>query len=319
MRKTPFQASRSTQAPFSTPASTSIARFQRPTTQKDEIDSSYDDDDPESPDLSRGRVRAQLDDIVGAENEELALASPLLQRTKRFQPPTKKCKLSQAESKDVEPITISSSPEYDNLDHYEAHNGTQNPRSDMRSDMEDNDLDDLPQVTDTEMSSKPARFKPANADLIESFPLSRTVFRTNLEEGQSASTATGPVLPDVFSPSRRKGKRDFLSGGSAELVRKWVLDIAAHDSITTLPEDIITISSTQLDDSGRFAVVRDDTGSQWLLPEQQQKAGLGGKTDWHYLRRGSQILLKGKATKWTLGSYEPALNNVTVAGYWELL
>ncbi|KAI1612403.1 hypothetical protein EDD36DRAFT_418574 [Exophiala viscosa] len=317
VRKTPFQTSRTTQAPFSTPSSTTVARFQRGITQKDEIDSSYDDDDEtESPDLSRRRVKATIDDIVGAETEDVALASPLLQRTKRFQPPTKKRKVSQVEPKHGEPITISSSPEYDNPDDYEAHDGTQHAGSDI----EDTNLDDLLQVTDTEMSSKPARFKPPNADLIESIPLSRTVFRTNLEEGQSVSTATAPVLPDVFSPSRRKGKRDFLPGGSAELVREWVLDIAAQDSIThNLPEDIITITSTRIDDSGRFAVVRDDTGSQWLLPEQQQKAGLGGKMDWRHLRRDSQILLKGQATKWALESHEPALDNVIVAGYWELL
>ncbi|KAK4939577.1 hypothetical protein LTR10_020183 [Elasticomyces elasticus] len=302
-------------APFSTPSSTSVARFQRPVTQKDEIDSSYDDE-TELPDPSPSRVENEADDVAQAEDEDLAVASPLLQRTKRFRPATKKRKVSQAESKNVGPITISSSPEYNSLDDHEAHDDIQASQSDL----EDNNLDDLLHLTDTGKPSKPARFKPVNADLIGSIPLSRTVFRTNLEEGPSVSTATVPVLPDVFSPSRRKGRRDFLPGGSAEQVRKWVLDIAAQDSITqTLPDDIITISETQLDDSGRFAVVRDDTGSHWLLPEQQQKSGLGGKMDWHCLRRSSQILVKGQATKWALESHEPAFENVTVAGYWELL
>lgn len=210
-------------------------------TQKDEIDVSFDDE-TELPVLPRSRVATGTDDVAEAEDDELGVASPLLQRTKRFRPATKKRKVSQVASKNVESITISSSPGYDDFGDPEDHDLHDEVSSlASRSDMEEDDLGELPQFADTEKSSKPALFKAVKQSPSEPVSLSRTIFKANLNEGPSASAGMGPVLPDIFSPSRRKGKRDFVPGGSAELVRQWILSVAAHGPDTqTLLEDIVS-------------------------------------------------------------------------------
>jgi len=52
--------------------------------------------------------------------------------------------------------------------------------------------------------------------------------------GATTSALRGPhpsldfTLPDAFSPSRRRGQREYIHGGHAETVRGWVLDVAAR-------------------------------------------------------------------------------------------
>lgn len=52
--------------------------------------------------------------------------------------------------------------------------------------------------------------------------------------GATTSALRGPhpsldfTLPDAFSPSRRRGQRAYIHGGHAEIVRSWVLDVAAR-------------------------------------------------------------------------------------------
>ncbi len=220
-----------------------------------------------------------------------------------------------AQPKQQEPITISSSPEYEDPADVDLRSDPSSPDSHSHTNYgSDDDL----KFADPVQSSKTPRFKPSASGMVESTPLSRTVFKIPTSDDQTASVGSGPVLPEVFSPSRRKGKGNFLSGGSAELVRSWVFNIAAQESqATALPEQILNVSRVSSDSSGRFLVVVDDTGSHWLLPEQQQKTAFGAGSGLSGLHSGSQLQLKGEATKWTVDADAPILKDVVVAAYWE--
>jgi hypothetical protein len=216
--------------------------------------------------------------------------------------------------KQQEPITISSSPEYEDPEDIEVQIDPSSPNSHAHVDY---GSDDDPKSPEPCQSSKAVRFKPSGSGMLDSTPLSRTVFKPSIADGQPASVGNGPVLPEVFSPSRRKGKGNFISGGSAELVRSWVFNVAAQESqATTLPEQIINVSRVSSDSSGRFLVVIDDTGLRWLLPE-QQKPTFGSRFGLSSIQPGSQLLLRGEATKWTVHADSPILENLVVAAYWE--
>ena len=227
----------------------------------------------------------------------------------------KKRKLSHHRPKTVETITISSSPEYGDED--EDRDEALSPAS--QSDLEESINTTTPYLP-AEQSTKTARFRPAALGIGQTSLAPRTVFKVELEEGQTAQLGSKSVLPDIFSPSRRKGKREYIPGGSAELVRRWVLGVSAQDSLSAgLPEISITVSQVQIDSSGRFGIVIDETGLQWLLPDQQRKAGIGCDSDLNGLRPGSRVLLKGQATKWPLYSFTADTKSLTVAAYWELI
>lgn len=72
------------------------------------------------------------------------------------------------------------------------------------------------------------------------------------------------VLPDAFSPSRKRGAREYIHGGFAETVRGWVLDIATRASSATMMTSSGTgqgetervVQVVLREPSGRFAVVK---------------------------------------------------------------
>ncbi|EXJ89841.1 hypothetical protein A1O3_02908 [Capronia epimyces CBS 606.96] len=172
---------------------------------------------------------------------------------------------------------------------------------------------------DTKESYKMARFRATTSGLVDSTPLARTVFKFIAEDAQHASAGSGPLLPDIFSPSRRKGKRDYVAGSSADLVRSWILNISAEEKqAASIPDMTIVVQNVMKDSSGRFVVVVDEDGSQWLLPAQHQKESAGRKTTWAELGLGTRILLKGQSTRWSL-RLESASKDLSVAAYWELL
>lgn len=99
-------------------------------------------------------------------------------------------------------------------------------------------------------------------------------FQSRLLSSSTSSTSylhpkIDSVLPDAFSPSRRRGAREYIRGGFAETVRSWVLDIATRASAATA----MTLSETGQGEtervvqvvlrepSGRFAVVRTVTSN----------------------------------------------------------
>ncbi|KAK5220495.1 hypothetical protein LTR72_007117 [Exophiala xenobiotica] len=311
-RRTPFQSSRPTQAPSSTPSyGTTTPRFQKPSVGKDEIDTSFEDE-AESPTVSRGHTVAQDRDLIDVADEP-ETESPLLPRNSALRLFAKKRKLSHHPPKIVETITISSSPEYGDED--EDRDEALSPAS--QYDLEESVKTATPYLQ-TEQSVKTARFRPPVPGLARPSLAPRAVFKVGSEEDQSAQLGSKSVLPDIFSPSRRKGKREYIPGGSAELVRRWVLGVSAQDSLSTgLTETSINVSQVRIDNSGRFGIVIDETGSQWLLPDQPRKAGMGGDSDLNGLHPGSRVLLKGQATKWPLYSVSADAKNLTVAAYWE--
>ncbi|KAK5233453.1 hypothetical protein LTR47_005546 [Exophiala xenobiotica] len=310
-RRTPFQSSRPTQPPSSTPSYGTTPRFQKPSVRKDEIDTSFEDE-AESPTVSRGHTVAQDRDLIDVADEP-ETESPLLPRNSALRPFAKKRKLSHHPPKIVETITISSSPEYGDED--EDRDEALSPAS--QSDLEES-INTATPYLQTEQSVKTARFRPPVPGLAQPSLAPRAVFKVGSEEGQSAQLGSKSVLPDIFSPSRRKGKREYIPGGSAELVRRWVLGVSAQDSLSAgLPETSINVSQVQVDSSGRFGIVIDEAGSQWLLPDQPRKAGIGGDSDLNGLHPGSRVLLKGRATKWPLYSVSADAKDLTVAAYWE--
>ncbi|OAL35750.1 hypothetical protein AYO20_04900 [Fonsecaea nubica] len=266
-------------------------------------------------------------------------SSPLQHRLRDPGPATKRRKVSHPGTNvSAAPIAISSSsPEHHDLDETSFQIDADSPTS--LSDLED-DIGQprRPTAAFNDSSSRISRFRPIPTSTrgltLHSPVVSRTVFKPPGPDDPAArastgsGTGTGPVLPDIFSPSRRRGKRDYLPGGSASLVRSWVLDIATRESHVEFPaEETLQVAQVERDASGRFVLVSDDQGHRWLLPEQQhERPGSGGgggsrrsslDHSWSDVRPGSRILIKGKATRWTIDLGSQGLGDVVVAAYWE--
>ena len=241
-------------------------------------------------------------------------ASPLQHRHRAFGPVSKRRKVSHPGAGGIEPITASSPAEDNAL----------SPQLDFDSSASQSDLDDdfgqslRPPIN--EESARLARFRPIASVLTQSSPVSRTIFKAISEDNAEKPLISNSVLPDVFSPSRRRGKKDYVPGGNADLVRSWVLGITAQESQSqSRSEQTLALHDVCHDSSGRFTTVTDENGSRWLLPEQQEKAGTGGKFSCSDLHPGARIRLKGQATKWALVLDSPDLKDITVAAYWEIV
>jgi hypothetical protein len=89
--------------------------------------------------------------------------------------------------------------------------------------------------------------------------------------GQSAASS----LPDAFSPSRRRGKKDYVPGGSADTVRNWVLALAAEESKTTqiYTESFRVERMRDGHHENRCVLVEDENGRKWILVNESAKAG----------------------------------------------
>ncbi|KIW11380.1 hypothetical protein PV08_10680 [Exophiala spinifera] len=312
-RRIIFQSSRSTQLTSSHPSRPATPRFQKQPVDKDEIDTSFEDE-TESPIISGTFVNTHGEDLIDVDEDVLPVPSPLLYRNKIIAPPAKKRKTSHPGQRPVEPITVSSSPGSESDDH-----ASRAPSSEAsHSDFEDFE-DSMIQPPYGEIS-KTTRFRSEVPRHTESSAQAKNAFKVEPQKDHSAHLASGSLLPDVFSPSKRKGKREYIPGGIAEQVRRWVLGIAAQDlQSVALAETSITISQARIDDSGRFLFVTDTAGKQWLLPEQQQKAGLEHRLDMTNVRPGARLLLKGQATKWPLPPDVEEVEATTVSAYWELV
>ncbi|KAJ9646891.1 hypothetical protein H2204_000583 [Knufia peltigerae] len=315
-RKNIFQSSRSTTQPTSsTPSRGATPRFQTAPAGKDEIDTSFEDE-TESPIVSRRFGHTQRKDVIDEDEDTLPIQSPLLYRKKIVTPPAKKRKTSHPAQRPIEPITISSSPGSEIDDQGLRGQSSQASHSD------DEDFEDIMIETPHVETLKTTRFRPSVPKCIEPPTLAKNAFKVESDGGHSAHLASGSLLPDVFSPSKRKGKREYIPGGMAELVRRWVLGIAAQDSVSisaAVPEMTITVSQARVDGSGRFSLVTDTTGNRWLFPEQQQKPGLEHRLDVTNISPGARVRLKGRATKWPLRSDFEELQDTTVGAYWELI
>jgi hypothetical protein len=332
VRRNPFASSKATQ-PSSTPSFGATPRFQSSTSAiKDDILTSFDDDanspvpglvsqvptgfvdsDDEFEDLPVTKQRRLVQSEDNAKVDHLK-SSPLQHRQRQQSPDSKRRKTFHLITPQVDVIT-SSPPIGEDLE--QIHQG------DHKSDTSDSDFDEAMwrvKRTPREQGHDGPRFRSIAIDLDADFPANKAIFMAADHKITQSPSPRG-LLPDVFTPSRRVGNREFVPDGNAELVRSWVLAVSAKESRSeALKEDTITISGSKIDASGRFAIVANEDGEEWLLPEQHQArpssySDLGGVN----LRPGTRIQIKGEATQWSLNLDDPALTKVKVAACWELL
>lgn len=167
---------------------------------------------------------------------------------------------------------------------------------------DDDDDDDLPSSPPMDLSPtiKTSRFKmTAPAVLMGPAPAIRPSFK--LPASRIDSTSEGPSrasLPDAFSPSRRRGKKDYIYGGAADTVRNWVLGLAAeeHQTGQGRVHELRVAEVSENNGEGRCVLVRGEDGSRWLLANDnagtssaQRAAGL------RKVRPGASIGIRGSS------------------------
>ncbi|KAK5057502.1 hypothetical protein LTR84_011502 [Exophiala bonariae] len=344
--KNPFQSSRSTQGLPLAPPSSSTPRFQRPSGTphvKDDIDVSFEED-PYSSALPRSRSMTKAQVFGGLEDETPQDQSPLLYRTTHagrqrpeesmrkalesrlypFTPVAKKQKVFHVQNQKQEPITISSSPEYDqDEDHEEDHI----PR--LISDFPDpQHLSDDDLEEEIEAIESPNKKDVTIASRFMEIPLvpnttatvAKSAFRSISKSEDIPQIDVGQTLPDVFSPSKRNGKHDYIANGNAALVRRWVLDIAAQQSHSTQQKCEIEVAEAHLDNSRRFIVALDTDGSEWIIPAKYSQSRTSLQSGLNSIRPGSKLVLKSEATRWRVPiGPSSSEREIAVAAYWDVV
>lgn len=131
------------------------------------------------------------------------------------------------------------------------------------------------------------------------------------------------ALPDAFSPSRRRGQHEYIEHGHAEVVRSWVLDIAARSGVNDAQHStgrsafaeantftIAEVIHRDVDD--RFAIIStSDQDYRWMLVDTDSRphlptiAGPTPKLRVERLHEGSRFVLRGgQVSNWMMGSRE---------------
>jgi hypothetical protein len=311
-------------------------RFQRPTVgERDDIDTSFDDYD-DSPVLPQSRVSVRQTAAGDILEDEQQSTSPLQNRRLPakataqqpqlgFQdfdspaPASKKRKVLPLKIDPVDPVIISSSPEPDEGDDLRDDNDFVDPQSPR---VEDDSGDSLAEdvLSHSNHPSAISRFKAKIPALEQVENMPRSTFKAISRGDRMTDPGVPTALPDIFSPSKRKGKQDYVPGGSADLVRSWVLNIAAQESqAARSDEHVVSVVHSDKDSSGRFTIILDENGKHWLLPHQQSEARGDTMSSLERIRAGCQILFKGHATRWKVPVACSSLHEVTVAAYWDFL
>ncbi|RMZ77786.1 hypothetical protein DV737_g4238, partial [Chaetothyriales sp. CBS 132003] len=138
-----------------------------------------------------------------------------------------------------------------------------NPVSDTSDDGGENDSFSDIELDQYSPSGKPAigrfgsRFKraPSLATPLLDDTESKPIFRQPDPKLHIAAEMAA-VLPDAFTPSRRKGRKDYLPGGLADTIRNAVLGIATDMSQTSsrLEGTLVPVKSAHVDASGRAII-----------------------------------------------------------------
>ena len=142
-------------------------------------------------------------------------------------------------------------------------------------------------------------------------------------------------LPEAFSPSRRRGRHEYIPGGAAATVRSWILGLAAVETPDSLNQgQLITVKSLVSDKGGRCVRVVDETGKEWVLISQQPSRAWRSRgraeTDIERLQEGCVVKIKGTATRWAIpgfgfkriggeGAAEGEAEDLNVAALWEIV
>jgi hypothetical protein len=149
---------------------------------------------------------------------------------------------------------------------------------------------------------------------------SKPTFR-RLDPTSNLPPEMSTTLPDAFTPSRRKGKRDYVSGGLADTVRNWVLQAATEASHQAGNEEReINVDEVTLDDSRRGILAREDYESEWLLvsaqPWDSRSLSTGTASR---LSDSGKAVVRGNATSWTVPMRAAGgQTDLRVATYWDI-
>jgi hypothetical protein len=110
------------------------------------------------------------------------------------------------------------------------------------------------------------------------------------------------ALPDVFSPSRKKGKVDYILGGLASTARSWILGIASEESQRQSRHHTrIKVKGVCMDKSGRAVHVIASDESEYILAADQGIGSVVASTP--HLNRiieKGELSLRGTSTTWQL-------------------
>lgn len=136
-----------------------------------------------------------------------------------------------------------------------------------------------------------------------------------------AAAEVGAVLPEAFTPSRKKGKHDYVPGGFAATVRNWVLEVSTNEiQRGAKDEREVSIKKAAVDESGRAIAALDDSGRHWLLMGSQP---WGSSSNWQEIvdriNSKKKVVVRGAATNWTVPLHQYGTgSDVQIAGHWEL-
>ena len=215
-------------------------------------------------------------------------------------------------------IDLSSSPVSD--DQAAHHADSEEERGNHQARDEDDDAHGTlsPQL-DTPMM--PTRFKTAVTQGDFANPArTKAPFRPFVRD-KRLGTEAGSVLPDAFSPSRRRGKKEYLSGGLADTIRNWVLNAATEESQrASRSEKVIDLSSAIMDRSGRAIQATDKNEEKWILVGEQDRGDTAtSAATLGRVRQRRQVHVRGTATKWRLPlDHQSCENGTFVAAQWDV-
>ena len=153
----------------------------------------------------------------------------------------------------------------------------------------------------TVMSSK---FKwPAPAKFPTPTPSTRPSFKLPPSRPGPAHDEPGrQPLPDVFSPTRRRGKKDYVAGRAADTVRNWILSLAAESKAGQAYTQQVRVAEVRGDKGdGRCLLVKCEDGRRWVLLNENGGTSTTHTTDaMRKVRPGSLIGIRDSSTRMDL-------------------
>ncbi|RMZ89971.1 hypothetical protein DV736_g2804, partial [Chaetothyriales sp. CBS 134916] len=311
-------------------------RFVTPAKQQEDINTSFEDETSSLSDLRLQdftRCGAQGTDVIDNVDVELADAGSAdhnlnadlvdgkwtlydMQAAEFDTPhPRKRRKMSTPTKRAHTPLVISSSPSHP------ASNASDDGENDSSSDLE---LDPESPSGKPAIARHGSRFKMAPSlatpplDDTESKPIFR---QPDPKLHIAAEMAT--VLPDAFTPSRRKSRKDYLPGGLAGTIRNTVLGIATDISQTSgrVEGTLVPVKSAHVDASGRAIIATAHDGVQWILPVPHNRRGEPERISHQVqsIRMFGGILLFSSASHWTLPNIQTESGEVVhFASHWDI-
>jgi hypothetical protein len=292
---------------------------------KEEIDTSFEDDEASSPapthrfytPIATASVDLINDDGDGSpllyrEERDDEVRDPAYSRTRAehadrdlgcntidFETPLKKRrKLSMSEVCD-DVISTYSSP---NLKAILAEDESDNDRGDHDGKETTVVRDENRITSNTATLALPKRFRMLNSGAAGiQRPQTGPTFRPFPQDGQGQVEAD-LALPDAFSPSRKKGKVDYVSGGLASTARSWILGIAGEESQRRSRHHTrIKVKEVCMDRSGRAVHVIASDEAEYVLAAEQGDGGVVASTA-HRTRiiEKGELSLRGTSTTWQL-------------------